>query len=146
MNPEETPLGVSESGITRRKVLKRIGAGAAIAWSAPLLTSIRTPAFAQGYGDSPCDPGHPCDVPCDPAIPCKGGNPACECWVRVDGLGCWCGDLDPCTNHTSCNTNGDCLPNERCIENCCGKLCYKPCGAAAGARAPKAGLSYGVRG
>lgn len=35
------------SGISRRKVLKRIGAGAAVAWTAPILVSVRTPAFAQ---------------------------------------------------------------------------------------------------
>jgi hypothetical protein len=37
-----------EGRISRRKALKRIGAGAAIAWSAPIMTSLRTPAFAQG--------------------------------------------------------------------------------------------------
>ncbi len=42
-------------GISRRRMLKRIGAGAAIAWSAPVLTSFRAPAFAvspvcQGCG------------------------------------------------------------------------------------------------
>src|SRR5438445_9939036 len=31
--------------ISRRGVLKRIGAGAAIAWSTPILTSVRAPAF-----------------------------------------------------------------------------------------------------
>jgi hypothetical protein len=147
MNAKEPQVDSSEDAISRRRMLKRIGTGAAVAWSAPILTSIRTPAFAQSPpNESPCDPGHPCDVPCDPAIPCKDQNPACECWVRVDGQGCWCGDLDPCSNHTPCNTNADCLPLERCIENCCGKLCYKPCSAAAGARAPKnAGYAHGIR-
>jgi hypothetical protein len=33
--------------IPRRKALKRLGAGAALAWTAPILTSLRVPAFAQ---------------------------------------------------------------------------------------------------
>ena len=39
---------VRENQVSRRKMLKRIGAGAAVAWTAPILTSIRTPAFAAG--------------------------------------------------------------------------------------------------
>ncbi len=140
MIPEEN---VTE-GISRRRMLKRIGAGAAIAWSAPILTSIKTPAFAYGP-EAPCDPGNPCSNPCNIAIPCKNGNPACNCWVRVDGQGCWCGDLDLCVNHTACSSNADCRSSEKCIENCCGKLCYKPCGASASARRPKGGARYGTR-
>jgi hypothetical protein len=40
------------SGLSRRTMLKRIGAGTAIAWSAPVLSSLRTPAFA-GYPPPP---------------------------------------------------------------------------------------------
>jgi hypothetical protein len=147
MKPEESHIDISESGISRRRMLKRIGAGAAVAWSAPILTSIKTPAFAQSPpNESPCDPGAPCSIPCNVAIPCKNGNPLCNCWVRVDGQGCWCGDLDACVNHTPCSSNADCQANEICIENCCGTLCYKPCGAAAGARRrSKAGAAHGVR-
>jgi hypothetical protein len=35
------------SGISRRRMIKRIGAGAAVAWTAPVLMSVRVPAFAQ---------------------------------------------------------------------------------------------------
>jgi hypothetical protein len=44
MNPEE-PQGAG--GISRRKMLRRMGAGVAIAWTAPILTSVRVPAYAQ---------------------------------------------------------------------------------------------------
>jgi CHRD domain-containing protein len=44
MPPEEPQLA---GGISRRRMLKRIGAGAAIAWTAPIITSVRVPAFAQ---------------------------------------------------------------------------------------------------
>ena len=44
MNPEE-PQGAG--GISRRRMLKRVGAGVAVAWTAPILTSVRVPAYAQ---------------------------------------------------------------------------------------------------
>jgi hypothetical protein len=42
---------VTGSEITRRSMLKRLGAASAIAWTAPVVTSVRVPAFAQNYGD-----------------------------------------------------------------------------------------------
>lgn len=47
MGPEE-PLKVSQDGnsISRRRLIKRLGTGAAVAWTAPVLLSVRTPAFA----------------------------------------------------------------------------------------------------
>jgi hypothetical protein len=132
MNQEEPVTHVPGDGISRRRMLKRIGVGAAVAWSAPILTSIKAPAFAQ-YG-SPCDPGAQCDVnmPCNFAIDCQNSGGTCNCWVLTDRSGCWCGPFDPCSNHAPCSSNADCASGERCIENCCGRLCYAPCGAPAG--------------
>jgi hypothetical protein len=47
---------LAHKGVSRWSALKRIGAGAAIAWTASVLTSIRTPAFAQ---TAVCAPGCP---------------------------------------------------------------------------------------
>src|SRR5262245_47938029 len=71
-----------------------------------------------------------CDVntPCNSAIPCEG-NGNCNCWVRSDKSGCWCGPLDPCANHQPCGPGDSCPDGQVCIENCCGKLCYAGCGA-----------------
>lgn len=44
MNSEK-PQGASD--ISRRRMLKRVGAGVAVAWTAPILTSVRVPAYAQ---------------------------------------------------------------------------------------------------
>jgi CHRD domain len=44
MIPDE-PQGAG--GISRRRMLRRMGAGVAIAWTAPILTSVRVPAYAQ---------------------------------------------------------------------------------------------------
>jgi len=41
---EESQVG---GGISRRQMLQRIGAGAAVAWTAPVLMTVKSPAFAQ---------------------------------------------------------------------------------------------------
>jgi len=47
-------MAEQKNPISRRRMLKRVGAGAAIAWSAPILSSLRTPAFAQDRYPAPC--------------------------------------------------------------------------------------------
>jgi hypothetical protein len=143
MIPEEPQV---VEGISRRRMLKRIGAGAAVAWSAPILTSIRTPAFAQS-GGSPCDPSAQCDLsmPCNVAIACHNGNPACNCWVNADHNACFCGDFDACSNHQACGPGNTCPSGQTCIENCCGLLCYAPCSSSRSRAPKKAGRAYGVR-
>jgi hypothetical protein len=48
MTPERPMEIPSDSNaISRRRMIKRIGAGAAVAWTAPVLMSVKTPAFAQ---------------------------------------------------------------------------------------------------
>src|SRR5712692_4450936 len=100
--------------ISRRRMLKRIGAGAVVAWTAPVLTSIITPAYAQA---SPtCIP-----LECNgPAIRCGTGpgcllHPGCRqdqssCVVLVDNS-CFCTDEGFCFAGTAgpvCQTDADC--------------------------------------
>jgi hypothetical protein len=40
--------------VSRRSALKKIGAGAAIAWSAPVIMSVGQPAFAAGTPAPAC--------------------------------------------------------------------------------------------
>jgi hypothetical protein len=48
MAPEESlETSLESKAISRRRLIKRIGAGAAVAWSAPVLLSVRVPAFSQ---------------------------------------------------------------------------------------------------
>jgi len=48
MASEESQEILSDpNAISRRRMIKRIGAGAAVAWTAPVLMSVRVPAFAQ---------------------------------------------------------------------------------------------------
>jgi hypothetical protein len=76
---------MSSEEISRRRMLKRIGAGAAVAWSAPILTSIRTPAFAQYGGCSPGSSCFACQGCPTPESPHCGGNPDCN---TADWCGC----------------------------------------------------------
>ncbi|MGH2556488.1 MAG: hypothetical protein ACRDHO_12320 [Actinomycetota bacterium] len=101
MIPEKPLDETLSDGISRRRVLKRIGSGVAIAWTAPILTSIRTPAFAQPYG---------CDCPpfnCQSPALCETG---CFCAPHHgDGGPCVCfngGTCDP--QNPICNTDADC--------------------------------------
>ena len=122
MDGEKPPNPVS-----RRKLLKRIGAGAALAWSAPILTSVRAPAFAAGASPE-CPECHAWDC-VNPVPPCRGGQ--CDC-VLVVGGDCFCAGAIFCG--PGCTKDSDCPQGSRCaIFTCdvgCGKvinLCADPC-------------------
>ena len=108
MSPEEFEV---KDGISRRKMLKRVGAGAAIAWSAPILTSIKTPAFAATnvFPCTLCDP----NVPCNVLDPC-GPSGTCACFVLANGGGCLCGAFPSnfCSDYPPCSSDADCRVSE----------------------------------
>jgi hypothetical protein len=136
----EKPTEETHEGISRRRMLKRIGAGAAVAWTAPVLTSLKTPAFAQAYPPCPCD----LNTPCNFAIDCEDSGGSCNCWVLADRSKCWCGPISPCTDYVPCD-NGRCAEGFVCVENCCGQLCYPECPAQSGPRGPRrSGPKYGT--
>jgi hypothetical protein len=126
-----TPEELGQDGISRRKMLKRIGAGAAVAWSAPILTSMRAPAFAQQDTDA-CDP----DSTCNPAEPCSaldlcgGDRGDCACFVRIRDNACAC-DAFPsnfCADYPPCNSDADCPSGMECYASCCpAGICRGPC-------------------
>jgi hypothetical protein len=119
MRPEEPSLEVPKGRMSRRKMLKRIGAGATIAWTAPVLTSFKTPAFAASPG---------CDCPpldCDNLLPghCAVGF----CAPHHGGGGCVCVCAFGCK---SCRSDEDCEFGGVCVDvdpNCC---CEPPCSSA----------------
>jgi hypothetical protein len=132
MRPQEPSMDGSESGISRRKLLKRIGGGAVVAWSAPIITSLATPAFALSPPSSMCDP----DSTCEEEDPCRGGEP---CQTRPN---CWCFHLVEDPPHCSCvftlldtclptcARNADCPPGAVCVASCCPRgTCFFACGA-----------------
>jgi hypothetical protein len=133
MAPEELE---PNDGISRRRALKRIGAGATVAWSVPILTSIRTPAFAQ-Y-DNPC-PDTGC--PGENFEPCTGNPPGCQfgsCYERERGCfkiedvegNCHCAQNMSCDCAKYCERSSDCGPRQFCALTACipEGLCLDCCG------------------
>jgi hypothetical protein len=125
--------------ISRRRLLKRLGAGTAVVWSAPVLSSIRTPAFAQSPTCFPafcgpqfefCDPGAPvCPLPpgCGAAICSLMNDNSCLCW---DFAVCTCPN-PICTSDADCAPGQKCGPTEPDCDLCCGRTaCYNPCGSS----------------
>ena len=115
--------------ISRRRMLKRIGTGAAVVWTAPVLTSIRTPAFAFGSLNSPCDPGQTCQG-CDEFRYCHRPS-NCGCLPRQPSGECYCGDLKDgyCSSFQTCNIDADCTQGGVCVFSCgChGGICMYGC-------------------
>src|SRR4030081_2374443 len=93
-----------QDGISRRRMLKRIGAGAAIAWTAPILTSVRTPAFAASAG--PCAP--PCGCFCGGQAKVCGTDPNgdCLCGITTEDT-CFCGSDIGCGANGFCSSSAD---------------------------------------
>ena len=102
--PKEEPLiNPAAEGISRRKMLNRIGAGTAVAWSAPILTSIHTSAFAASPGCS-CPP-----FDCANPQLCNDG---CPCTPHHNGGPCICWSTGTCfSGQPTCQTDQDCINN-----------------------------------
>lgn len=108
--------------ISRRRLLKRFGAGTAVVWSAPVLSSITASPFAQASptcrpydcldpGTDLCGRNVPrsrCPVPPD----CAEGH----CNVLLDGS-CFCNEGHFCNrvgDQPICESDADCGPAGRC--------------------------------
>lgn len=114
---------MSEERLSRRRMLKRIGTGAAVAWTAPAIVSLTArPAFAQ----SP----PPCDCISDPCLnECGPPGAGCLCAHPVEG-GCAC-FIPVCGN--PCASSSDCGAGELCVTTCCGdNACAALCTGGAG--------------
>jgi hypothetical protein len=136
---KERPEGWALERISRRKALKRVAAGTAVAWSAPVLTSLATPAFAQRTPDE-------CSwVACnfEPNCGTCFGNPICRCNATTEGdTFCWNG-CTPCGSTALCSSSAECSGDERCIpDNCCGvAICIGPCPQTLLGTAPEGALA-----
>jgi hypothetical protein len=141
---ERRPSDWASGRISRRKALKRVAAGTALAWSAPVLTSISTTAFAQ-YG-GPCPECPPLNC-AGPVVECATG---CFCVPLEEGGGCFCaGTPLVCTGPgfgDICDTDADCealgFAGHRCVRMVAGScpqcdptgnsLCARPCTTGGG--------------
>lgn len=122
--------------ISRRRMIKRLGAATAVAWTAPVLSTLGSPAYAQG---SPPPPGCPSCVPigatlaehCNnrPDCPPMGQGP-CDC-QRTNADTCFCTNCTCCDQTIPCAQG--CPSGWQCALNCCSVsntdfLCVPPCG------------------
>jgi hypothetical protein len=126
---EERPVDEERSPerISRRKALKRIGAaGAAAAWTAPLLSSLRTPAFAASVV---CGPACP-DFNCGAFQVCgSGGIDICVCDQTIETrCFCWANFFCSDPGATACASSSDCPTGWACVTTCCGQTCAPDCG------------------
>lgn len=111
MEPKET-----SNRISRRSMIKRVGAATAVAWTAPVLSSLRTPAFADYGVCRECALG---DDFCfnQPTCGTAGANP-CSC-LRTEGNACACHACVLCSSATPCENTGQCPPGWVCALSCC---------------------------
>ena len=120
--------------ITRRRVLKRIGAGATLAWSAPAISSL-----SRAVAQQPTPRCTECSAICngEGELACGTGANGRTCGCRpIKGSGdCFCHEDPPeCDQaHVLSCAEGPCPDGMVCIESdCCpdvgGFACVTPCG------------------
>jgi hypothetical protein len=110
--------------ISRRRMLKRLGAATAAAWTAPVLSTLSggSPAFAQYLCPSCAPLGQTGSEHCANQPDCgveSTGNPCC--CVRSAENNCECHSCVFCANPmvTPCGSSAGCPPGFTCAISCC---------------------------
>src|SRR5438067_2651464 len=120
----------ADGRISRRRLLKRMGAGAAVAWLAPVVSSFGSPASATC---SQCDPNCT-DFVCGGTIDICGSD--CYCDRDSDNV-CQCWQNSFCSQVPICTDNSDCSGYCGCFyDTCCGSPVCIPCCGGGGGGAP----------
>ncbi len=126
-------LHEEHASVSRRSALKRLGAGAALVWSAPVLQSLASPAHAQASPTATC--ASCSDVPCTGQTLCQESGNAClggvcGCVKTTEG-DCFCYCNFSCGSVPTCSSSADCPSGQRCSTlTCCGGppgSCLPPC-------------------
>ena len=148
---------IEQKKLSRRKVLKGFGMGAAVAWTAPMLFSTTEAWALPGVGGKTCaqnalggGSGAATCTPC-PACNniCKGApNCTCACFTRVNGC-CSCNVNASCSGAQTCRVQSDCPTGTQCVYTCCdgigfpGFRCLAKC--TPGVAASVAAIPQGTR-
>jgi hypothetical protein len=116
-------------GLSRRDALRRFGIAAGVAWTAPVVMSLYSPAGAQTVGS----PGPnttttiaPPDLECIGGVcgaleGCTSTNPDCVCVATADGLGLCTPGSGACVDFLECGADMSCPPGTTCAtDTCCG--------------------------
>jgi hypothetical protein len=123
-------MAVSETRVTRGRLLKRAGVGAAAVGAGSMLTA--STASAAAHPSPECsDPAGAAGCTSCPACNnlCPGGSGCCCCFVTVEGC-CFCAENTDC-NVPSCTSSSQCPPGWACVATCCDATprCVPHCGA-----------------
>jgi hypothetical protein len=124
---------------SRRQIIKGAAVGTAVVWTAPVLSSITTPAFAASAAG--CGEGFSCGGAATVCGQVPGGF-ECLCYKKTtprsgDTGSTFCGQDFSCgTFADSCGPDGECPAGYQCQSGCCGdNICAPECGTATGASA-----------
>ena len=125
-------MAASETRVTRGRLLKRAGVGAAALGAGTMITAstagaslpasavCKDPAGANGCGTCPGLTDHPC----------PGGSGCCFCGINTESC-CVCVENFFC-NTPACTSSSQCPPGWSCLpDTCCGAggVCAPHCGA-----------------
>jgi hypothetical protein len=134
----------SEKRISRREMIRNIGIAGAVAWAAPVLTSLPAEAAAAKNICKKYPPG------CQAFQGCSNSNPNCACFHQINNGKVkkkgQCFDLSAggyCSDYPMCTSNSDCSGGSKCMTSCCdsfglGPVCVPLCakGKAGAPRKP----------
>jgi hypothetical protein len=120
----------SAKRISRREMLRNIGIAGAVAWAAPVLTSLPASASTSVNACKHYPPG------CQAFMPC-GSDPACACFTKfhkdgslADKGNCWDSLDGLCSSFTLCagGSGFKCPEGSTCVSSCCPQnVCMTMC-------------------
>jgi hypothetical protein len=120
-------MAVSETRVTRGRLLKRAGVGAAAFGAGSMLTA--STAGASLPASTVCIGLGGCGVAATFPI-CPGGSGCCHCFTNTEGCCVCCEDVF-CSGIPQCTSSSQCAPGWACIANtgCGAGVCAPHCGA-----------------
>lgn len=117
-------MAIADERVSRRRLLKRAGIGAAAVGAGSMITASGASAAYADEFSTACIPDG-CGE-CETQQACGDG---CFCIIDVEGR-CFCHEPSSCGSLTPCSSNSDCHPGWACAFSCCGgTLCLPHCGS-----------------
>ena len=118
-------MAVSEQRVTRGRLLKRAGVGAAALGAGSMLTA--STASANLPPSKSCVSAGGCGI-CGNLNNCEGSG-CCFCFITTEGC-CTCSEDFFCSGAVACTKSTQCPPGWSCAYTCCGgSVCAPHCGS-----------------
>jgi hypothetical protein len=117
-------MAVTDERVSRRRLLKRAGAGAAAVGAGSMITAATaSAAFDPGFSTACAPQG------CGECANQQACGTGCFCITTSSGC-CFCHESSSCAELVACSTDADCHPGWACAYSCCGgTLCLPHCGS-----------------